>query len=145
MTHIGKAYSVDLRMRVVAAVRDEGMERGDAAAQFRIGVATVYRWMRRAAAGESLEPKPRGHRLKSIPDENLSAVRELVAQKPDRTVAELTAAYVARTKRVVSASAITRALARAKLTLKKKSCRRSSANGTTSKKRSASSSPKSRR
>jgi putative transposase len=144
MTHIGKAYSVDLRKRVVAAVDDEGMERGDAAAQFRVGIATVYRWMRRAAAGESLEPLPRGHRRKSIPDEDLGTLRELVAQKPDRTVAELTSAYVAQTQRAVSASSITRALARAKLTLKKKSSRRSSATATTSKKPSATTSRKSR-
>lgn len=145
MKRVGKAYSVDLRGRVVSAVRDQKIERGEVATLFGIGIATVYRWMKRASAGESLEPRARGHKKKLIPDEELFVVRELVLEKPDRTIAELTAAYVERANRTVGTSTISRALARLDLTLKKKSSRRSSASGRTSRRSRRNSLARSRR
>jgi transposase len=43
---MGWAYSVDLRERVVAAFDRAGMTDQEAAAQFKIGEATVRRWKR---------------------------------------------------------------------------------------------------
>ncbi|MBA3413686.1 MAG: helix-turn-helix domain-containing protein, partial [Chloroflexia bacterium] len=50
-----RAYSVDLRERVVAAVA-AGATHAEAAARFAVGVATVGRWVRRwrEAGGEVL-------------------------------------------------------------------------------------------
>jgi transposase len=50
-----KAYSVDLRHRIVAAVRG-GMSKAEAARTFRVGATSVKRYVARAQQGESLEP-----------------------------------------------------------------------------------------
>ena len=50
-----KAYSVDLRQRIVAAVRG-GMSKAEAARTFRVGATSVKRYVARAQQGESLEP-----------------------------------------------------------------------------------------
>jgi putative transposase len=144
MKRVGKAYSMDLRERVVSAVRDQKIERGEVATLFGIGIATVYRWMKRASAGDSLAPRPRGRKKKLIPDEELGVVRELVLEKPDRTIAELTAAYVERTSRTAGTSTIWRAVARLGMTLKKKSSPRSNASAKTSRRSRRSSSTRSR-
>jgi transposase len=50
-----KAYSVDLRQRIVAAVRD-GMSKAEAARTFRVGATSVKRYVIRAQQGAPLEP-----------------------------------------------------------------------------------------
>jgi transposase len=50
-----KAYSVDLRHRIVAAVRG-GMSKAQAARTFRVGATSVKRYVARAQQGDSLEP-----------------------------------------------------------------------------------------
>jgi transposase len=50
-----KAYSVDLRGRIVAAVRG-GMSKAQAARTFRVGATSVKRYVARAQQGDSLEP-----------------------------------------------------------------------------------------
>jgi putative transposase len=44
-----RPYSLDLRKRVVAAVRS-GLSRREAAAHFSIGISTAIRWTQREAA-----------------------------------------------------------------------------------------------
>ena len=44
---MGRAYSTDLRTRVVAAVIDGGMSRHQAAAQFGVGISTAILWVQR--------------------------------------------------------------------------------------------------
>jgi transposase len=50
-----KAYSVDLRERVVAAVR-RGMPKAQAARTFGVGATSVKRYVDLAQQGRSLEP-----------------------------------------------------------------------------------------
>jgi transposase len=50
-----KAYSVDLRKRIVAAVRS-GMSKAQAARTFGVGATSVKRYVARAQRGTSLEP-----------------------------------------------------------------------------------------
>jgi putative transposase len=63
----GRAYSIDLRERVVAAVERDGMSRRQAAAQFHVGISTVIAWVRLFRATGSVAPgKMGGHRPKKI-------------------------------------------------------------------------------
>ena len=64
---MGKPYSIDLRERVVAAVRTGGLSCRQAAKQFGIGVNTAITWMRRLRETGSVAPgQMGGHKPKAI-------------------------------------------------------------------------------
>ena len=63
---MGRAYSNDLRERVVAVVED-GVSRRQAAAQFGVGISTAIRWVRRFQETGSVEPDQiGGYKKKAI-------------------------------------------------------------------------------
>ena len=67
---MGRAYSLDLRERVVAAV-SRGLSCHQAAAQFGVGVSTAINWIRRVRETGSVRPlKIGGYRPQSIRDEH---------------------------------------------------------------------------
>jgi transposase len=67
---MGKPYSMDLRERVVAAVKS-GMSRNRAAKQFGVGVSTAINWVRRLHETGSVAPgKMGGHKPKKIAGEH---------------------------------------------------------------------------
>ena len=53
---MARAYSNDLRERVVAAVELDGMSCREAAAQFSVGVSTAIRWLARYRGSGSVAP-----------------------------------------------------------------------------------------
>src|SRR5436305_7675641 len=53
---MGRAYSIDLRERVVAAVETGGLSCHRAAAQFGVGVSTAIRWVQRVRKTGSVAP-----------------------------------------------------------------------------------------
>src|SRR5215210_602787 len=64
---MGRAYSMDLRERVVAAVSDEGLSRRQAAARFGVSDSTAIIWLRRVAETGSVAPgQIGGHKPKKI-------------------------------------------------------------------------------
>ena len=64
---MGKPYSLDLRERVVAAVKTGGMSCNQAAKQFGVGISTAINWVRRLRETGSVAPgKMGGHRSKLI-------------------------------------------------------------------------------
>lgn len=64
---MARAYSLDLRERVVAAVETGGLSCHRAAAQFGIGVSTAINWVRRLRETGSVRPlKVGGYKPKSI-------------------------------------------------------------------------------
>jgi transposase len=64
---MGKPYSIDLRERVVAAVRTGGLSCNRAAKQFGVGVSTAIGWVRRFRETGSVAPgKMGGHKPKAI-------------------------------------------------------------------------------
>ena len=68
---MGRAYSLDLRRRVVAAVKQEGMSRHQAAARYGVGIATAIAWVRRFDETGSVAPcKIGGYRPKKIVGEH---------------------------------------------------------------------------
>lgn len=63
----GRAYSMDLRERVVAAVEREGLSRRQAAARFGVAVSTAIKWLNRVAETGSVAPgQIGGHKPKAI-------------------------------------------------------------------------------
>ena len=52
-----RAYSVDLREKIVDAVLGRGVSKVEAARTFGVGVSSVKRYVKKAQKGESLSPK----------------------------------------------------------------------------------------
>jgi transposase len=57
---MSRAYSVDLRERVVAAVEKGGLSARQAAAQFGVGASTAIRWVERVRRTGSVRPSKIG-------------------------------------------------------------------------------------
>ena len=53
-----KPYSKDLRLRVLAAVDDDGTPREEVARTFSMSVPTIKRWLKRRRETGDVEPKP---------------------------------------------------------------------------------------
>lgn len=116
---MSRAYSVDLRRRVIEAVQG-GLSAHQAAERFAIGHSTAVLWVRRfreyGERGPRKMGKPPGSRL----DPHAQYLLTLLEQTPDLTLAEL----VARLKRdrevQVGITALWSFLTRRGLTFKKK-------------------------
>lgn len=86
---MSRAYSQDLRDRVIdAALKDDLSARG-AAARFGIGVATAVVWVRRARETGVRAAKPRGQPKGSKLDAHAQAILGWIDGKDDITIAEI--------------------------------------------------------
>jgi transposase len=111
-----RAYSTDLRERVVAACDARAGTREQIAARSSVSVAWVRKLMRQRRETGSIEPKPRGGgRAPAFDAEATGRLREAVKADGDATLAELAAAAGVS----CCASAAHRALARLGITRKK--------------------------
>jgi transposase len=130
-----RGHPIELRQRVVSACLDKGMSQEEAAEVFDVGEASVYRWLRLQRETGSLEPRPHGGgQPPAFDEQEHELLKRVVAEKPDRTLADLTVEICSRIKKAVSESAIVRGLKRLGITLKKKSSRRARRIGQTSRK-----------
>ncbi len=106
-----RAYSTDLRERIVQAAPG-GQPATAVARRFRVGVATVRRYLRQQRTIGSLAPKrPGGPTLRLGPADQL-ALREQVQATPDATLAEHCATWEAATGVRLSTATMSRTLAR---------------------------------
>jgi transposase len=115
-----RAYSLDLRQKVVAAV-----ERGDStieevAAAFGVGQTFVKKMLRQHRESGDLSPRPHGGgQPRRLSDKHLKSLRQEVARSPDKTAAALRDHMEERGGVSVSRPTVTRALARLGLPRKK--------------------------
>ena len=112
-----KAYSCDLRERVIAAV-ETGASRHEAAERFEISVASAIKWLQRWREDKSAAPKPRGGSVSPL-EEFAAEILAVVAEYPDLTLDE-TLAQLRKRRIKTSRSALWRFLDRHNITLKKK-------------------------
>ena len=105
-----RAYSVDLRERVVAAV-DGGMTQEQAAATFGVSVNTIGRYLGRRRATGSLAPTVQRHGPKPEKTQRLHAgLPSRLAAAADATLAEHAAAFTTEHGVVVSLATMSRAI-----------------------------------
>jgi putative transposase len=123
---MGRAYSEDLRSRIVTAV-EAGATRTAAAAQFAVSVSCAIKLVQRFRQTGSVAPAPRGKKPFALA-EHEALVRELVAVQPDMTLNELTQELEDRGI-CVGRSSVNRFLKACGLTLKKSRYMRLSSNG----------------
>ena len=115
-----------LRERVVAAYRSGRCTTyEETAAMFRIGRASVSRWLQRERAGTLTEDRPKGHRPQAVDRSWLLAQKE---RDPDSRLVDLCAAWRAETGIEVCTGTMSNHLRAIGWTHKKK--RRSPASGT---------------
>ena len=80
-----KAYSQDLRDRVISAVEDEGLSRREAARRYRISDAAAVRWLQALRDGRR-GPLAQGGDRRSRLTEHRSWLLALIAAEPDLTL-----------------------------------------------------------
>ena len=115
---MGKPYSDDLRERVIAAI-EAGHTREEVAELFNMALSTVGGFIKRKRETGSVSPdKFGGYKTFSL-EPHTDLVKELVAEQPDSTLAELQA-RLEKQKVKVSQSGISRFLHHIKLTFKKR-------------------------
>jgi putative transposase len=79
---MARAYSIDLRLRVVAAVTEGGLSRRQAAAHFGVAVSTAVKWVDRwQETGSAAAGKMGGHKPKKIRGEHADWLRQRCREK----------------------------------------------------------------
>lgn len=108
-----RAYSVDLRQRVVAAV-DGGMSQARAARVYEVSIGSVERWLVRRAATGSLAPIVQRHGPAPVKADALAAWLparlDVAGDGDDATLAEHVAAARQELALVVSMATMSRAI-----------------------------------
>ena len=90
-----RAYSLDLRERVIAACEAGDHTRAEIARQFDVAEATLYNWLHRWRAASTLRPRPRTGGWVSGLDRRV--LLALVEENNDHTHTEYAAGYEQRT------------------------------------------------
>src|SRR5215472_10113369 len=111
-----KAYSRDLRERVITAV-ETGASRREAAERFEVSVTSAVKWLQRWYQQRSAAPKPRGGSISPL-EEFSGEILDLIARQPDLTLVE-TVAELRKRRIKTSRSSLWRFLDRHNITLKK--------------------------
>ena len=130
-----KAYPVELRSRIVAAV-DRGVgSLPTVAALFNVSINCVANYLRLRDQTGSLQPRPYyGGRAPAIPEHRHDELRQLLADQPDLTLEQIRD----RMHLDCSLAAVCRTLKKLNLTRKKKRCTRPNSNGPTYRRRGSS-------
>ena len=114
-----KAYSLDLRERVVRAVAN-WLTKSRTARTFAVSLATVKNYVRQLEQTGSLAPKPIPGRPREIPPEQDAALVTQLRAAQDATLDELRAAWEKASGVTVSIATMSRAIKRLKWTRKKR-------------------------
>ena len=118
---MGKGYSRDLRERVVIAWEEGEGTPEELAVRFRVGRATVHRWLKLWRETGDVEHRELGGGVRSqFDEEGLPKLLELLEERPDSTLEELCEAWFARYGTKTSPSSLVRAFKRAGVTRKKR-------------------------
>lgn len=92
---MSRAYSQDLRGRVIDAALREALSAHAAAARFGVGIATAIVWVRRPRETGSRAARPCGQPKGSKLDAHREAVLGWIDEKDDITIAEIRERLVA--------------------------------------------------
>jgi transposase len=94
---MSKALSVDLRDRVVAAVRDEGLSHRAAAIRFKVSAASISRWRALQRQSGHLRPGPLGGDRRSAASEaHAKLILRIFETQRDMSIEELRARLAGR-------------------------------------------------
>lgn len=114
-----RAYSLDLRERIVAAYK-RGERLPAIVAEYQVSEASVWRYVYAHRHGVDLTPKTRPGRARLITPEHEPLLAQQVRDHPDRTLEEHTTLWLEATGVQVSFKTMDRALQRLKISHKKR-------------------------
>ena len=114
-----RAYSIDLRERIVQAVTS-GQSKAAVARTFRVNLSTVKRYTAQHHATGSLAPKPQARQQPRVTPAHHPALLAQLAAQPDATLAEHCATWAQTQGVQVSVPTMWRAIARVGWTPKKR-------------------------
>lgn len=117
-----KAYSIDLREKIVAAHIQEKISIRQVAIRFAVSKSLVQKLVKQQKIEGNLQPKQRGKPQFSHLANAEVELRELVGENPDATLVELCEFFAVKTGNWVSRTAMCRSLQKLGLTRKKKHC-----------------------
>ena len=83
-----KAYSEDLRKKIVQAIEQRGMSKSEAARLFGISLSSVKRYTKLASQGESLAPRKGGGRPPKADQTTKRLLEEDIRTRPAATLKE---------------------------------------------------------
>lgn len=115
-----RAYSLDLRERVVAAYEKGELSIAEIAAQFSVGQTFLKKMLRQKRQSGSLERLPnRAGAKKLLSPAHRSFLAKQIKEQSDATLGELQASLLKRKKVLVSQATLSRELQRLRLPRKK--------------------------
>ena len=117
-----KAYSMDLREKIVAAHIQKKISIRKVAIIFDVSKSLVQKLVKQQQVDGNLQPKPRGKPQFSHLTNAEVELRELVAENHDATLVELCELFAVKTGNWVSRTAMCRSLQKLGLNRKKKHC-----------------------
>ncbi len=115
-----RAYSMDLREKIVSAMEEGGSSVRKVAARFKVGKNLVQKLVRQNATSGHVRPGKQGGSMVSPILQYQEQLVEIVAQHHDATLAEYCELLADKTDLWVSTTTMFRTLARLNLTRKKK-------------------------
>lgn len=117
-----KAYSVDLRQKIVETYENEPISQRELAKRFRVALSFVVKLLKQYRSTGNLAPKPfnGGVKLKLTP-EQITILADLIEQNNDATLQELRQLLKDKIGVHVSITTIFRMSQRLKITVKKNS------------------------
>lgn len=115
-----KAYSVDLRSKIVAAHLEQKLSIRKTAEIFACSKSLVQKLVKQQKIEGSLHPKPRGKPRLSHLNNSSTELREIVAAHSDATLVELCELFALKTGNWVGRTAMCSALQKLGLNRKKK-------------------------
>ena len=115
-----RAYSVDLRQRIVSALEQEEATIASVAERFAVSPSSVKRYRRQLQQTGSRSPKPLPARPLKIKADQEGRLKELVASRTDWSLQRLCDAWQEETGVSIPFGVMARTLARLKITYKKR-------------------------
>ena len=83
-----RAYSEDLRKKIVAALEQRGMSKAQAARTFSVSLSSVKRYARTVRQGESLMPKKSPGRRRKLNESAQALLEADVKERPAATISQ---------------------------------------------------------
>ena len=83
-----RAYSENLRKKIVAAIEQRGMSKAEATRAFDVSLSSVKRYARTARRGDSLTPKKSPGRPRIVDEKAQVLLKEDVKERPAATISQ---------------------------------------------------------
>jgi transposase len=83
-----RAYSEDLRKKIVTALEQRGMSKAEAARTFSVSLSSVKRYARTVRQGGSLTPKKSPGRTRKVDEKARVLLEKDVEERPDATISQ---------------------------------------------------------